>query len=100
MGRLERTGNPREQRQLKGLTKPVPSGQITAAIEDLKGERWEQFSQRHGDWGRDAALYPGRRHGRLSLAALGELSGGVNYVRAMFGRGGPGRGATVGSRRG
>ena len=31
-------------------------------------------------WGRDAALWLGRRIGRLRLAQLGELAGGMDYA--------------------
>ena len=46
---------------------------------------------RHGDWGRDAALWLGRRAGRLKSAGLGKLSGGLDYAVvskaiARFGR--------------
>ena len=46
---------------------------------------------RHGDWGRDAALWLGRRAGRLRLAELGKLAGGLDYAVvskaiARFGR--------------
>src|SRR5437867_9268561 len=37
----------------------------------------EEFSGRHGDWGRDAALWLGRRQGRLKLAELGQAPGGM-----------------------
>ena len=37
--------------------------------------RTEQFHRRHGDWGRDAALWLGRKVGRLSLCALGKEVG-------------------------
>lgn len=30
-------------------------------------------------WGRDLALYLGRVHGRLTLAELGKLAGGLDY---------------------
>src|SRR5437016_14181099 len=43
-------------------------------------ERWEEFSGRHGDWGRDAALWLGRRRGRYSLRELGQLAGGMDYA--------------------
>ena len=49
-------------------------------LEHVRGEKWDQFSGRHGDWGRDAALWLGRRQGRLRLAALGELAGGMDYA--------------------
>lgn len=35
---------------------------------------------RHGDWGRDAALWLGRRAARLKLVELGRLVGGVDYA--------------------
>ena len=46
---------------------------------------------RHGDWGCDAALWLGRRAGRLKLAELGKLAGGMDYAvvskaLARFGR--------------
>src|SRR5437867_12217435 len=40
----------------------------------------EEFSGRHGDWGRDAALWLGRRQGRLKLAELGQSVGGMDYA--------------------
>ena len=51
-----------------------------AALEQSKGESWSQFRQRHGDWGRDAALWLGRKHGRYKLSELGELAGGLDYA--------------------
>jgi hypothetical protein len=54
--------------------------EIISAVERLKGEGWGEFCDRHGDWGRDAALWLGRRAGRLSLAELGRLAGGMEYA--------------------
>jgi hypothetical protein len=76
----EARGNPREQAQMKRLRRPVAWTEIVAALERAKGESWLEFSQRHGDWGRDAALWLGRRQGRLSLAGLGALAGGMDYA--------------------
>ena len=44
------------------------------------GRKFGSFAERHGDWGRDAALYVGRRLGRLSLTQLGTLVGGLDYA--------------------
>jgi hypothetical protein len=49
------------------------------------------WANRHGDWGRDAALWFGRRAGRLPLGELGKLAGGLDYALvskaiARFGR--------------
>jgi hypothetical protein len=74
-------GNSREQQaQIKRLGRPVAWGAIVSALERAKGEKWAEFSARYGDWGRDAALWLGRRQGRLSLAQLGRLAGGMDYA--------------------
>jgi hypothetical protein len=54
--------------------------EIISALEQARGDKWAAFSLHHGDWGRDAALWFGRRQGRLSLARLGELAGGMDYA--------------------
>ena len=41
---------------------------------------WEEFAERRGDWGREAALWLGRRAGRLRLEELGKLAGGLDYA--------------------
>jgi len=64
-------------RRLKGRAR---WRQIVGAVEEAKGEGWEQFCLRHGDWGRDAALWLGRSVGRLSLRELGEFAGGMDYA--------------------
>jgi putative transposase len=78
--RREIRGNPREQTQLKALSPPITWDQIVSALEKAKGQAWAQFCNCHGDWGRDAALWLGRRRGRLSLRRLGELVGGMDYA--------------------
>jgi hypothetical protein len=60
---------------LKRLGGGVSWEGIVAALEGIKAGKWESFCGRYGDWGRDAALWLGRRVGRLSLRALGELAG-------------------------
>ncbi len=75
-------GNSREQPALRQLTTAVTWEQIVRAVELVKGEPWEQFRDRHGDWGRDAALWLGRRAGRISLRELAEVMGGLDYCAA------------------
>ena len=65
--------------------------EIVSAVEQAKGERWSDFAERHGDWGREAARWLGRRAGRLGLTKLGQLAGGlddtvVSKAMARFGR--------------
>jgi hypothetical protein len=72
--------NAREQPALRKLEQRLQWPDIVSALERVKGEKWEDFSQRHGDWGRDAALWLGRRRGRYTLSELGQLIGGLDYA--------------------
>ena len=36
----------------------------------LGGESWDQWAERHGDWGRDGVRYVAVRHGGLRLAEV------------------------------
>lgn len=45
--------------------------------EAVKGEPWETFADRKGDWGRDLALYVGRMRCGLTLGELGGKAGGM-----------------------
>jgi hypothetical protein len=65
---------------MKRLEQAVSWEQIVAALERLKKEKWEVFANRQGDWGRDAALWLGRRHSGLRLAELGRLAGDLDYA--------------------
>ena len=49
-------------------------------VEKIKGEKWEDFRERYGDWGRDVVLYVGRKGCGLSLRRLGEAVGGMDYA--------------------
>ena len=84
-------GNSREQPSLRPTAEAAEWANILSALERAKGEAWENFANRHGDWGRDAALWLGRRAGRLPLSELGKLTGGLDYAVvskaiARFGR--------------
>ena len=76
--RRELKGNRGEQTELRRLERGASWSQIVEAVEASKGESWEQFHLRHGDWGRDAVLWLGRQVGRLSLRELGK-SAGMDY---------------------
>jgi len=78
--RRQTRGNPHEQTELRRLAPRISWEQIIGTIEQARGQKWTEFCNRHGDWGRDAALWLGRKHGRLTLKQLGELSGGVDYA--------------------
>jgi putative transposase len=75
-------GNPREQPQLKQLREQPGLAEVIRAVERIKGEAWERFRDRHGDWGRDLVLYGARRHCGVRLRELAEAAGGLNYGSA------------------
>jgi REP element-mobilizing transposase RayT len=78
------------QSQLRGLSKEVSGAStwiertswesIVAAVAAEHGGRWEDFRDVHGDWGRDVALYLGRRRGRMKLGELAERAGGLGIA--------------------
>ncbi|MGH9424899.1 MAG: transposase [Terriglobia bacterium] len=70
----ELQGNRREQPSLNQLEARPTWAAIVKAVETVKQEKWKQFRDRRGDWGRDVALYLGRKHGALKLKKLGELA--------------------------
>jgi hypothetical protein len=72
----------REQPGARQLRGRVSWEQIVRAVESAKGESWARFRDRHGDWGRDVALWVGRRLGRLKLRELAHLAGGLDYTTA------------------
>jgi putative transposase len=75
-------GDEREQPQLRRLQARPSWEQVVAAVEKVKGQRWETFRDRYGDWGRDLALYVGRRRAGMRLRQLAEAAGGVDYGSA------------------
>jgi hypothetical protein len=72
-------GNRREQPQLKRLRTRPGLTEVIRAVEQLKGEPWERFRDRYGDWGRDLVLYGARRHCGVRLRELAVAAGGLNY---------------------
>jgi hypothetical protein len=70
----------REQPQHEGLVDRPSMREVIGAVEKLKGEKWEAFVDRYGDWGRDVALYVGRRACGLGLRQLGAEAGGMDYA--------------------
>lgn len=73
-------GDGREQKALRAAQRRAGWEEIVSAVEAEKGERWEEFRDRYGDWGRDVALWLGRTAGRLRLTELGEQAGGIDYT--------------------
>ena len=69
----------REHPERRELRVVVPLARIVATVAAQKGERWEVFRDRYGDWGRDLVMYAARQHSGLTLRQIGEQCGGVAY---------------------
>jgi hypothetical protein len=54
-------------------------------VERIKGEKWEVFRDRYGDWGRDLVLWAGRCFAGLKLRELGAQAGRVDYSSVGMG---------------
>jgi len=54
--------------------KLLPFPEVMTAVASVRGEPWENFVNRHGDWGRDLALYIGRVRCGLMLKELGRYT--------------------------
>ena len=72
--------NQREQPQARKLVDRPALSEVIAAAEELKGQRWKEFRERHNDWGRDLVFYLTRRLGSVKLKELGAAAGGLDYA--------------------
>jgi REP element-mobilizing transposase RayT len=73
-------GDEQEQRGARRLlAERPPIEAVIAAVEKVKGRKWAEFRDQHGDTGRDMALYLGRRLCGLKLAELAEVADLRNY---------------------
>ncbi len=77
--RQRASGNAREQPQLRRLRPRLTLAEVVRAVERIKGEPWEQFRDRYGDWGRDMVVWMARRHCGLRLRDLADVTGGLDY---------------------
>ena len=53
---------------------------IVGKVERIKRAKWVDFRDRHGDWGRDLALWAAQRYSGLTLMEIGEKVGGLDYT--------------------
>ena len=70
-------GNRSKQPAVRAWQRLLPFERVMDCVADAKGEAWEKFCNRRGDWGRDVALCLGRRHCGLTLQELGQAAGGM-----------------------
>ena len=68
--------------QKKELRRKVSVDEMRAAVEKLRGEGWDQFACRRGDWGRSLFLWGVRKHCGLTLREAGQAVGGMKPTAA------------------
>ena len=71
-------GNRQEQPAVRRLEERPRIERVIKVVEAVKGEEWETFRDRHGDWGRDVVLYLGQKRCGLRLRELSAVAGGVD----------------------
>jgi hypothetical protein len=59
----------------KTIRKPATFDEVLRVVEEVRGKKWENFREQHGDRGRDQALYLARRATALSLSELAKAAG-------------------------
>jgi len=67
--------NPKNTGNMAQWKRLLPFEAVVECMERFKGEKWEKFVNRRGDWGRDMALYNGRRQCGATLEELGAFAG-------------------------
>src|SRR6266536_1440523 len=78
--RTDASGDEREQRAARRLSAVRPSlARVIECVEKVKGEKWSEFRDRHGDRGRDMVLYLGQRMCGSKLDELARLVGLKEY---------------------
>lgn len=76
---LRAKGDRWEMTSVRKMERRTNWADVVRAVEKAKGESWETFADRHGDWGRNLALAVARRRCGMTLTALGIAAGGMRY---------------------
>jgi putative transposase len=71
-----------EQTEARRMRRRVAWEEVIGAAERVRGRKWEDWAERHGDWGRDGAIYIAVRHGGLRLAEVVRRMEGLKYQAA------------------
>ena len=64
------------------LRRKVSWEAVVEAAEKVRGAKWDDWRERHGDWGRDAAMHVAVRHGGMRLAEVVRAVKGIRYQAA------------------
>ena len=74
--------NREEQTAARRLRPRVEWAEVVRLTERLRGRAWAELWVRHGDWGRDGAMYFAVRHGGQRLAEVVGQIPGLRYPAA------------------
>ena len=76
----QRVGKPsKEQPDRHFVRRLVDFQRVVCVVEDVTGKTWEEFGLRYGDAYRNVVLYLARQRCGLTLKALGQKAGGMDY---------------------
>ena len=69
----------KEQPDRRQVLKRVTVEEVIRVVEQKRGEGWSEFSNRHGDWGRELVLYLAWQRSGLTLGEIGSALGIQEY---------------------
>lgn len=69
----------KEQPDRKQVLKRATVEAVVSMVEKKRGQKWSEFSNRHGDWGRELVLYLARQRSGLTLQEIGTALGIAEY---------------------
>jgi len=65
-----------ERQRLDGMVEARPKWErVVACVEEVKGEKWSEFRDRHGDGGREMAMHLARRVGGMTVPQMAKQAG-------------------------
>ena len=70
----------RESSNRRSLRRRRSWAEVVQAVESVRGEKWEQFANAHGDAGLAMTLSVARRCTGMTLQELGAAAGGMDYA--------------------
>lgn len=73
-------GGDREIRGKRELRRRVSFEDVVRAVEQVKGEKYEEFVNRRGDWGLPLVMWLARRCCGMTLQEIGAELGGKDYA--------------------
>ncbi len=70
----------RETSQKRSIRRRVGMDDVIRAVEETRGESWEEFANRHGDPGKALVMWLARKYTGLTLREIGQALGGRDYA--------------------